>query len=147
MKKEPIDPVCGMKVDADTPPFKFTYQEEEYFFCRSHCLEKFKKDPHKYLENKNELLSQAAEYTCPMHPQVIQEHPGNCPICGMTLEPKMIEMNGQDDSEYKNMLLRFFIALAITIPLIFFSMSDMFLFMNLKFARWLQFVFSKPVVL
>lgn len=65
----------------------------------------------------------------------------------MTLEPKMIEMNGQDDSEYKNMLLRFFIALAITIPLIFFSMSDMFLFMNLKFARWLQFVFSTPVVL
>lgn len=153
MTNDPLDPVCGMKVNPDQSPYKFNNVSQDYFFCSEHCLENFKKNPERYLYQhlKNQPLSTATEYTCPMHPQIIQDHPGNCPICGMTLEPKMIETGDHEDSEYKNMLLRFWIGMAFSIPVLLLAMSGMFpaldRYISPNLSGWVQFLLSTPVIL
>ena len=82
-----LDPVCGMKV-ADDTPHRFDYQGQTYRFCSQHCLDKFQASPSNYVDTR--LASSPAAgvvYTCPMHPEIRQASPGNCPKCGMTLEP------------------------------------------------------------
>jgi Cu+-exporting ATPase len=153
MTNDQLDPVCGMKVNSDQTPYKFNNEGKDYFFCSEHCLESFKKNAQKYLhqQSKHEPLNTASEYMCPMHPQVIQDHPGNCPICGMTLEPKVIEGGHQDDSEYKSMLLRFWIGMACSIPVFLLAMGGMFpaldRYISPHLSRWLQFLLSSPVIL
>ena len=92
----------------------------------------------------------AAEYTCPMHPEIVQDHPGSCPICGMALEPKNVEVKA-DDSEYKNMSLRFWVGVACSIPVFILAMGSMFSSFDriipINLSRWLQFILSTPVVL
>ena len=97
------DPVCGMQVKADTG-FQVDYQGQDFHFCSEHCLEKFSASPEQYLAadaetDKNTAASACPdnscdipylEYTCPMHPEIIQDHPGSCPKCGMSLEPSGI---------------------------------------------------------
>lgn len=91
-------------------------------------------------------------YTCPMHPEIQQDHPGLCPICGMTLEPKEVTAE-VDDSEYRNMLRRFWIGAVLTIPVLILATSNMFPFLKLEsvvsdpVSRWIQFVISTPIVL
>lgn len=91
-------------------------------------------------------------YTCPMHPEIQQDHPGDCPICGMTLEPRDV-ITETDDSEYRDMLQRFVIGILLTIPVLFLATSKMFPFLHIEtivsdqWSRWLQFLFSTPVVL
>lgn len=153
MSNDPLDPVCGMQVNPDQSPYKFMNENQEYFFCSEHCLENFKKDPQKYLhqQSRNQPLNTANEYTCPMHPQIIQDHPGNCPICGMALEPKITEMGSHDDSEYQNMLFRFWVGMAFSIPVFFFAMNVMFSvlghYISPNQSNWLQFLLSTPVIL
>lgn len=91
-------------------------------------------------------------YTCPMHPEIQQDHPGLCPICGMTLEPK--EATAEvDESEYRNMLRRFWIGAVLTIPILILATSNMFPFLKLEsvvsdpISRWIQFIISTPIVL
>jgi P-type Cu+ transporter len=95
-------------------------------------------------------VNSSVEYTCPMHPTIVQDHPGNCPICGMALESKNVEIK-IDDSEYKDMLLRFWIGLAFSIPVLLLAMGNMIPsfdhFISSNLSRWLQFVLSTPVVL
>lgn len=87
-----------------------------------------------------------------MHPEIQQDHPGDCPICGMALEPKDASKIA-DDSEYQDMLYRFVIGLILTIPVLFLATSQMFPFLHLEdylshpWWRWLQFLISTPVVL
>ena len=89
------DPVCGMKVRAETP-HRTEYRGRTYRFCSAGCLAKFTADPERYLAPKpapprpTEGM-ETAEYTCPMHPEVISKTPGNCPKCGMKLVPKKDE--------------------------------------------------------
>lgn len=91
-------------------------------------------------------------YTCPMHPEIQQDHPGLCPICGMTLEPKEV-MTEVDDSEYRDMRKRFWIAAILTIPVVILATSRMFTALSLdKFlsdnlSRWIQLILSTPIVL
>lgn len=146
MTKEQHDPVCGMKVNPDHNSYKSTHEGQTYFFCSRHCLQNFEKNPQKYLQPENQLENIAKEYTCPMHPQIIQDHPGSCPICGMALEPKMIEIGQEDDSEYKSMLLRFWIGMAFAIPVLLLAMSSMFNIPSYA-SRWMEFLLSTPVVL
>ena len=85
------DPVCGMTVRPDSP-HQSTYAGHTYHFCSAGCLAKFTADPERYLAPKKEVVSPpatpiAAEYTCPMHPEIRQPRPGACPKCGMALEP------------------------------------------------------------
>jgi P-type Cu+ transporter len=91
-------------------------------------------------------------YTCPMHPQIEQDHPGNCPICGMTLEPKSpVGGGGEDDAELRDMSRRFWIGLALTIPVLVLAMAHVLPFapewIAGEWSRWIQFILSTPVVL
>src|SRR5829696_5505877 len=86
-----VDLVCGMKVAADSPHHA-THAGHDYRFCSAGCRAKFVADPVKYLKPQTAAVETAApgkRYTCPMHPEIIQDAPGNCPICGMALEPLM----------------------------------------------------------
>src|SRR5262245_48505618 len=84
------DPVCGMKVDPHKTQYRATQQGRAYYFCSAGCQAKFSADPAKYLAAKtgraSENVPEGAIYTCPMHPEIRQVGPGNCPICGMALE-------------------------------------------------------------
>src|SRR5262245_27275326 len=95
-----VDPVCGMKVGPDSPHRLTTAQGEEILFCSAGCREKFSREPGRYAGAEGQRgrgtvtasrpLSPSAPlplYTCPMHPEVVRDVPGSCPICGMALEP------------------------------------------------------------
>jgi Cu+-exporting ATPase len=83
------DPVCGMMVDADAGKPAYDYKNETYHFCSEGCRSKFAKEPEHFLDKKGEPepLAKSTLYTCPMHPEIVQEGPGHCPKCGMALEP------------------------------------------------------------
>src|SRR5215469_11158789 len=86
-----IDPVCGMEVDLADAAGRIAHQVRDYFFCSAHCVEAFSADPEKYLhadssagrEMHPAVPPAAAEYTCPMHPEIVRDGAGACPICGM----------------------------------------------------------------
>jgi Cu+-exporting ATPase len=87
-----IDPICGMDVAIAPASFQDMHKGETYYFCSDHCLTKFKTNPEQFLsENKQEYADQetvaGCQYTCPMDPEIVQDHPGSCPKCGMALEP------------------------------------------------------------
>ncbi|MFL6468516.1 MAG: YHS domain-containing protein, partial [Pyrinomonadaceae bacterium] len=153
-----IDPVCGMKVSPDTAAGKAEHAGETYYFCSTGCVNKFKHDPEKYLQTRRlEDLPQNAEYTCPMHPQIVQIGPGTCPICGMALEPKVVTLDDLPDTEYLDMKRRFWISALLTAPIFILAMSEMFVnFDSLlalpngqasSFSLWIQFALATPVVL
>jgi Cu+-exporting ATPase len=90
------DPVCGMVVDPETSKIKYDYKGVTYFFCSEHCLDRFRKEPEKFIRHQEEdlkiprpilNLGVGTCYTCPMHPEVKQDNFGSCPQCGMALEP------------------------------------------------------------
>jgi Cu+-exporting ATPase len=88
-KNEPFhDLVCGMEVQPDTS-FRYLYNGNEYLFCSSSCMKKFKKNPDEFLKRASTKKSKSApdEYLCPMHPEVRSSSPGTCIKCGMALEP------------------------------------------------------------
>lgn len=154
MAKDQLDPVCGMKVAQDQTSYKSNYQGLQYIFCSSNCLERFKKNPDQYLnsqlQKQHPHVNAALEYTCPMHPQIVQDHPGNCPICGMTLEP-LTGLVESSDSEYRDMLKRFWIGLSLSVPILILEMGSMVPFINRlispEISRLIQFILSTPVVL
>jgi P-type Cu+ transporter len=111
--------------------------------------------PHCSSESNPSLkVANPAGYTCPMHPEVRQDHPGHCPICGMTLESIQVTVEGEEeDFEYKQMQRRFWIATVLTLPIVFLAVGKMFSLFSLdrfftpSIAAWLQFILSTPVVL
>jgi Cu+-exporting ATPase len=153
-----IDPVCGMKVDRATAKHRFSYNGQDYFFCGARCRERFAAEPEKFLKireaepkSKSELEAPAGTiYTCPMHPEVRQVGPGSCPICGMALEPEQVSLDDAPDPELKDMTRRFWIALALTLPVFVLEMGGHFGLMHLvppAWSNWISFVLSTPVVL
>ncbi|GBE52675.1 silver exporting P-type ATPase [bacterium BMS3Bbin14] len=85
-KAQYVDPVCGMNT-ADPSAFApYEHDGKTYYFCSDHCLAKFKSDPDSYTGGDEES-SEGSAYTCPMHPEIVQDGPGTCPKCGMALEP------------------------------------------------------------
>ena len=104
------DPVCGMDVNPQTSKHRTEHQGNGYHFCSAGCRTKFIADPQRYLEPENaaaEPVPEGAIYTCPMHPEIRQQGPGNCPICGMALEPEMVTADGGPNPELADMTLRF----------------------------------------
>jgi len=125
------DPVCGMDVSA-APSKSISYKGKAYYFCSARCMEKFRSSPDDYAHlnpqpvRDTEITASAeAIYTCPMHPQIRQVGPGNCPICGMALEP-MEAASAADTGELLSMTRRFQICLVLTLPLLAISMGDFF---------------------
>lgn len=145
------DPVCGMDVDPATAKGKSEYQGQDYFFCNTKCKSKFDADPQALvgLKKAPEPVKAGVEYTCPMHPQVRQIGPGNCPICGMSLEPVGGEPGEDDDSEYRMMLRKFWVSAVLTVPLLVLTMGGRHLLPTENFALygWIEVALATPVVL
>lgn len=143
------DPVCGMRVTADSPHHA-EHQGQSFHFCSSKCLGKFKADPEKYLAPKK--LEDAAPaagtiYTCPMHPEIRQDHPGSCPKCGMALEPLMPSLE-DDNPELKDFSRRFWWTLPFTIIVAVLAMFGPQLgWFSMSAQTWIELVLSTPVVL
>ncbi len=147
-----IDPVCGMTVNRETAKHRFSYQGQEYLFCSARCRERFEAEPARYLQPKQPEPAAPAGtiYTCPMHPEVRQVGPGSCPICGMALEPEQVSLDDAPDPELIDMTRRFWIALALTLPVFVIEMGSHLGLMHLVppvWSNWISFALSTPVVL
>src|ERR1041385_3610685 len=149
-----IDPVCGMTVDPQNAAGSFEYKGETYYFCSTHCLHRFQKDPESFLHKAPpEPVTTARKYTCPMHPEIIRDGPGSCPICGMALEPLTASLEEEENTELTDMTRRFWTAVILTIPVLVFGMSDLIpgqplqQLVSMKTLAWVQLVLASPVVL
>ncbi len=160
------DPICDMDVDPATAAGSYEYKGVIYYFCCESCLEKFRASPEEYVRAQKPASSSvdaarassepapAADYTCPMdpevhqskpgpcpkcgmalepatiavpktktqyvcpmHPEIVRDAPGSCPICGMALEPRTVTLEEEANPEYEDMKRRFWISLALTVPL------------------------------
>src|SRR5690349_12181325 len=117
------DPVCGMLVDPATAKHRAQHEGVPYFFCNANCQAKFLSDPAKYLKPRAPASQQGVKagviYTCPMHPQIRQPAPGNCPICGMALEPEgAVAAYAGPSPELIDMRRRFRIGAALALPIV-----------------------------
>ena len=148
--KDLKDPVCGMIV-TEQSEHKLTHEGRPYYFCSAKCQGKFAANPLQY------LVSTAPEdtapepagtiYTCPMHPEVQQDHPGNCPKCGMTLEP-IIPLDEEDNSELKDFQRRFWWTLPLTVVVTILAMfGERLNLMDMAAQSWVELVLSLPIVL
>jgi Cu+-exporting ATPase len=149
-----IDPVCGMSVDPVNSKHRHDHAGHIYHFCSDRCRAKFANEPDKYLMPAPPPTAPAkgAIYTCPMHPQIKQQGPGSCPICGMALEPVTVTAESQPNHELENMSRRFWIGLALALPVFLLEMGS-HITMRLDelvptaVSHWIQLALSTPVVL
>jgi len=159
------DPVCGMKVDRAAAKHKFEQAGETYYFCSAGCRAKFEADPAKYLAKaqaphghpapaakaKEPEAPPGAIYTCPMHPEIRQVGPGNCPICGMALEPETVTADTGPNPELVDMTRRFWIGTALALPVLVLEMGghlfNLHTMLGQQLSNWLQFLFATPVVI
>lgn len=165
MHQKNRDPVCGMDVSEDTP-YVFKDARGEHFFCSESCLNKYQAHPERYTNSQSspqpsslssKTTHSAMQYTCPMHPEIIQDHPGNCPKCGMALEPMIpsASKNGSsaaDNHEYSDMKRRFTVSVLFTVPLFILSMGIGFFpqfEQNFSLTKlfWIECFLATPVVL
>ena len=165
---EAIDPVCGMTVDKSAPAGTVEFDGHTYFFCSKHCLEKFRANPKPYLAPPVQPLTHigitrapmpappavaAREYTCPMHPEIVRDRPGSCPICGMALEPRTITSAEEANPELTDMTRRFWVSVCLTLPVFLIGMNDLLpgrpleRVASMNVLGWSQFVLATPVVL
>jgi Cu+-exporting ATPase len=149
-----IDPVCGMTVDPAKTPHRAEHLGQAFHFCSAGCRTKFVADPGRYLSPKpsaQAVASPGTIYTCPMHPQIRQEGPGACPICGMALEPETITADAGPNPEYADMSRRFWIGLVLAVPVFVLEMGGHLLGHAFMLPRltsdWIQFALSTPVAL
>ncbi|BBB66853.1 copper-translocating P-type ATPase [Undibacterium sp. YM2] len=146
------DPVCGMTV-TEQSEHKELRDSKMYYFCSSKCHTKFNAEPGKYIlskttPEKEEETSSAAIYTCPMHPEIRQDHPGSCPKCGMTLEPVIPELEADDNSELKDFQHRFWWTLPLTVIVFVLAMSGESLhLMQMSVQSWVEMAIASPIVL
>ena len=117
-----IDPVCGMKVSPQTAKAKAEHDGRTWYFCCDGCRAKFEAAPHKYDGSQPaapavvETAAEGAQYTCPMHPEIVRDRPGACPKCGMALEPVAVTATNAPNPELVDMTRRMWISAAITLP-------------------------------
>ncbi len=163
-----IDPVCGMTVDPATAR-SAEVGGATYYFCSEGCRTKFVADPKRYLEAKPFELMQShtpaphgrapvpaadagVRYTCPMHPEIVRDAPGSCPICGMALEPMVATLDDAPNPELRDFTRRLIVSAALSVPILVLSMGDL---VGLRFndwlgagvVRWIELVLATPVVL
>jgi Cu+-exporting ATPase len=144
------DPVCGMTVDPGTARHA-EHDGKTHYFCSEGCRTKFLADPGRYLVPAPKSAAPDHQlYTCPMHPQIRQNGPGFCPICGMALEP-LIASDAAPNAELADMTRRFWIGLVLALPVVALGMLGELLGLDRLIAPspnvWIQFVLAAPVVL
>jgi Cu+-exporting ATPase len=152
------DPVCGMAV-AETSPRRLRHAGVEYGFCSDRCLERFRAEPERWLAPPAQQPQPApaaapgARYSCPMHPEIVRDAPGSCPICGMALEPLPGAAGDQPNPELTLMTRRLRWSALLTLPLFALAMAEMGLATRLAHAlppqalAWIQLALATPVVL
>ena len=146
-----LDPVCGMTVAPDSP-HQADHQGHDYRFCSAGCRTKFIADPARYLNPVVDAVTTPApagtQYTCPMHPEIVRDHPGTCPICGMALEPMMPSLDEGENPELTDFRHRFWWTLPLSIAVLVIAMAGHRLPGLSAAARtWLELALSAPVVL
>lgn len=149
-----VDPVCGMSVDPATSKHRFEYQGHTYHFCSAGCRTRFAAAPEQYFDKTPPQQPDAPEgtvYTCPMHPEIRQIGPGNCPICGMALEPELATADAPPNPELADMTRRFWVGLGLALPVIVLEMGGHLVgshrWIDQSLSNWIQLVFATPVVL
>jgi Cu+-exporting ATPase len=151
----PVDPVCGMEV-AEGGPHRWAHEGTTYHFCGVRCAERFREDPGRFLDpdRADPEAPPGVKYTCPMHPEIVQEGPGTCPLCGMALEPAEITAEAEENPELLDMRRRFRVSLALTLPVFVVAMAEMIPGRPLDAVlpaepvrAWSQLVLATPVVL
>ena len=147
------DPVCGMTVDPLTSKHRFEHRGKTFHFCSAGCRAKFAADPARYLDRSlpKAAAPDGAIYTCPMHPQIRQIGPGNCPICGMALEPEVASLDAPPNPELADMTRRFWVGLVLALPAVVLEMGGHLVgghgWVDQTLSNWIQFAFATPVVL
>ena len=182
MNERVKDPVCGMHISANSA-FQAEYKGTVYHFCSSSCEEKFEKEPQQYVtvetaeecascrplempeipsahhhvheheHEEKEKVDADAIYTCPMHPEIRQKGPGNCPICGMALEPMVASVEEKENEELVDMTRRFKVSTALALPVFLLAMvadlAPQWLpgWLSMDAVQWIEFALATPVVL
>ena len=149
--KPHTDPVCKMKVEAD-PGKTIDYKGTAYHFCSTKCMEKFRANPQSFVEPAAMAppppMPEGAVYTCPMHPEIRQSSPGNCPKCGMTLEPVIPSLEEEENPELVDFRRRFWWTLPLTVAVTIVAMFGHRLMSGAMPAQsWIELALSTPVVL
>ena len=146
-----LDPVCGMTVDPATSPHHAIHDGHDFHFCSARCREKFVAEPARYLAPKPATMIEVPKgtiHTCPMHPEIRQQGPGTCPICGMALEPEMPSLEDEDNPELRDFSHRFWWTLPLTVVVFLLAMLGHRIgFLSVETRTWLEFALSAPVVL
>ncbi len=146
------DPVCGMTVDPTTAKHHTVHEGEGYWFCSAGCREKFIVDPDRYLNLAPAApMPEGTIYTCPMHPEIRQEGPGSCPICGMALEPETPTADAGPNPELVDFTRRLWVGALLTAPVFAMDMGGHVLGLKMPWSEtvsaWIQLVLASPVVL
>ena len=151
------DPVCGMTVTTASQ-HHLEHDGQSFYFCSAKCMSKFEAAPATYTTNDGAAGPKAPEasvaadpgtmYTCPMHPQIRQDHPGDCPICGMALEPVMPTLDDDENPELVSFTRRFWWTLPLTVIVMTLAMFGHRLgWFDMATQSWVELVLSLPVVL
>ncbi len=146
------DPVCGMPV-TEQSQHAHEHAGQRYYFCGAGCKTKFAADPAKYLAPEPatavvEVAPPGAVYTCPMHPEVRQDHPGACPKCGMALEPEMPGLDDDENPELVDFRRRFWWTLPLTIVVTTLAMAGhAFAILDAATQPWVELLLTAPIVL
>ena len=158
------DPVCGMTVNPATAR-SADVRGETYYFCSEGCRTKFVADPDKYLSGAAKdhhhhgapaipasAVPAGSKWTCPMHPEIVKDGPGDCPICGMALEPMVASLDDAPNPELADFTRRLIVSAALSVPIVLLAMGSM---IGLPFREWIgernalwaELVLATPVVL
>ena len=149
------DPVCGMSVDPAAARHRTEHAGRQYFFCGPRCLERFTAEPGRFLGVGTPAAPVGpgkTEWTCPMHPQIVRDEPGSCPICGMALEPMMPTGEDGENPELRDMTLRFWVGAALSAPLLAIAMAEdvdkpmLDAILAPQLAVWIQLILGTPAV-
>ena len=148
------DPVCGMTVDPATAEHKSEHEGQTYWFCGRRCRERFEAEPARYLSPSpapppTAVAAEARRWTCPMHPEIVRDAPGSCPICGMALEPMTPAAGDAANPELRDMTHRFWVGVGLSLPLVALVMGEHALAhmpLGPRAVVWIQLALATPVV-
>ena len=168
-----LDPVCGMRVDPATARFHVVHDGVDVYFCSARCQQKFEATPAQYLARDAAAPASChahghahghghghapagapsqppvpgAQYTCPMHPEIVRDAPGACPICGMALEPMLPSLEEEESPELTDFRSRFWWTLPLSVATLVLAMAGHLLPIAATARTWAELVLSTPVVL
>jgi Cu+-exporting ATPase len=155
-----VDPVCGMTVNPADAVGHVEHAGMTYYFCSQSCLDRFRANPQAFVgseaKSASDAIARAApvtktEWTCPMHPEIVRDAPGSCPICGMALEPRIVTLEEQNP-ELDDMTRRFWWSLLLTAPILIAMVAEFVPGQPLHHAlpagllNWIELALATPVV-